>query len=128
MLHSFLLLLTVAGFTPADSVRPDTDVRQVALHHAAEIQQCYETHGLRVNPDLSGTVEIAATVLGAGRVDSVAITRSNLRGAGRDAVESCITAMVRNWRFERGPYATEIIVYPFDLVRDRGNVRAAGST
>lgn len=117
MLHILLLSLSLAA-APADSVRPDADVREVALHHAAEIQQCYETNGLRVNPHLSGTVEVEATVLPTGRVDSVAVSSSDLRGAGRREVEACITMVVHNWRYDRGPFAREVVVYPFSLTRD----------
>ncbi len=123
MLPILFLAISVQA-APVDSVRPDDEVRQVALRHAAEIQQCYETHGLRVNPNLSGTVEVQATVLSSGRVDSVAVS-SDLRGVGRSEVESCITMAVRNWRFERGAYIIETVVYPFNLVRDEARgVRA----
>lgn len=115
---SILLLTLSLGATPTDSVRPDADVREVALHHTSEIQQCYEANGLRVNPSLSGTIEVSATVLPDGRVDTAVVSRSELHGAGRGAVESCITMAVRNWRYDRGPFGTEIVVYPFTLQRD----------
>ncbi len=126
MLHILLAALAL-GAAPADSVRPDADVREVALHHATEIQQCYETNGLRVNPSLSGTIEVEATVLPTGRVDSVVVSASNLRGAGRAEVESCITMVVRNWRYDRGPFGTEIVVYPFSLMRDDSHVERAAN-
>ena len=103
-----------------DSVRLDVDVRLVALRHAAEIQRCYETEGLRINPGLGGMIEVEVTVVPSGRVQDAAVAASNLSGAGHQEVESCITSSVRNWRFEKGPFATETIVYPFNLVRDRG--------
>lgn len=109
------------GTQRADSLRPDSDVRLVALRHASEIRSCYETHGLRVNPGLGGRIEVELRVAPSGRVDSASVTASSLAGLGRAEVESCITASVKNWRFERGPFATEIIVYPFNLVRERGN-------
>ena len=105
-----------------DSVRPDVEVRLVALRHAAEIQHCYETEGLRINPALGGLIEVEVTVVPSGRVQEAAVSSSNLSGAGHQEVESCITSSVRNWRFEKGPFATETIVYPFNLVRDRGVV------
>jgi hypothetical protein len=110
-----------------DSLRPDVDVRLVALRHSAEIQRCYETEGLRVNPGLSGIIEVELTVAPSGRVEDAAISASGLAGAGRQAVESCITSTVRNWRFEKGPYAIETIVYPFNLVRDRGVISNTSS-
>lgn len=125
MLHTLVLSLAMASRLslmpqPADSVRPDTDIRLVALRHSSEIQRCYETEGLRVNPGLSGRVEVEVTVAPSGRVEDAAVSASALSGAGRREVESCITMTMRNWRFEKGPYAPETIVYPFNLVRDRG--------
>ena len=129
MLHTLLLVvalhaapapaLSAAFATPPDSLRADDEIRLVALRHASEIQHCYVTRGLSVNPSLSGIVEIELKVLPSGRVDSANVAASALAGPGREEVESCISATVKNWRFERGPFATETIVYPFDLVRDR---------
>jgi hypothetical protein len=125
MLHTLILSLAVASHVSLmpqqpDSVRPDVDVRLVALRHAAEIQRCYEAEGLRVNPGLGGMIEVEVTVVPSGRVQDAAVAASNLFGAGHQEVESCITSSVKNWRFEKGPFATETIVYPFNLVRDRG--------
>ena len=103
-----------------DSVRPDVDVRLVALRHAAEIQRCYETEGLRVNPGLGGMIEVEVTVGPSGRVEDAAVASSNLSGAGHHEVETCITSSVKNWRFEKGPFAIETFVYPFNLVRNPG--------
>jgi TonB family protein len=125
MLHTLLLSLAVASritlLRPSvepDSVRPDVDVRLVALRHAGEIQRCYESEGLRVNPGLGGMIEVEVTVSPSGRVDDASVSSSNLSGAGHQEVETCITSSVRNWRFEKGPYAIETIVFPFNLVRD----------
>ena len=124
MLHTLVLSVALASrlsLTPQlDSVRPDGDIRLVALRHSAEIQRCYETEGLRVNPGLSGMIEVEVTVAPSGRVEEAEISASGLSGAGRQEVETCITSTMRNWRFERGPFAPETIVYPFNLIRDRG--------
>jgi outer membrane biosynthesis protein TonB len=123
MLHTLLVSfalashMTVATQQP-DSLRPDTDVRLVALRHASEIQRCYEAEGLRINPGLGGVIEVEVTVAPSGRVEGAEVSSSGLAGAGRREVETCITSTVRNWRFERGPFALETIVYPFNLVRD----------
>lgn len=128
MLHTFVLSLALAGGVAAtpqrpDSIRSDLDVRLVALRHAAEIQRCYEDQGLRVNPGLSGMVEVEVTVAPSGRVQEANVASSALSGAGRVEVESCITTTMKNWRFDKGPYTTETIVYPFNLVHDRAAVR-----
>ena len=126
MLHTLFLSLALASrvslMPQPDSLRPDTDVRLVALRHAAEIQRCYETEGLRVNPGLGGMIEVEVTVAPSGRVEDAEVSASALSGAGHQEVETCITSTVKNWRFERGPFAIETIVYPFNLVRDRGVV------
>ena len=67
MLHTLVLSLALASRLTAmsqhsDSLRPDLDVRLVALRHAAEIQHCYENQGLRINPALGGMVEVEVTV------------------------------------------------------------------
>jgi hypothetical protein len=67
-------------------------------------------------------IEVEVTVLPSGRVQSASVASSALQGLGRDEVEACITTVVKNWRFEKGPFATETIVYPFNLVRERGTV------
>ena len=127
MLHAVLfaaLVHTLPVRSPADSVRSDDDVRQVALRHASEIKECYEAHGLKVNPSLGGTLEVELLVLPTGRVDSASVSRSQLAGPGKNEVEACVVGAVRNWRFERGNFRLESIVYPFQLRRDDA-VRAA---
>jgi TonB family protein len=126
MLHTLLVAALFAGHpAAADSIRSDHDVRQVALRHAAEIQRCYESEGLRLNPTLRGTVEVELIVLPTGRVGNASVQRSQLAGLGKHEVEKCVLTAVRNWRFDRGPYATEAIVYPFSLVRDQRVRRTA---
>jgi len=130
MLHLVLLASLLGGPIPraaADSVRPDDEVRQVALRHSTEIRQCYESRGLKVNPELSGTLEVELIVLPTGRVDSASVSASELAGPGKEEVESCVVENVRNWRYERGPFAKESIVYPFQLMRERAAAAAAAA-
>ena len=108
MLHTLFLSFALASrmaLLPQqpDSLRPDTE-------------------GLRVNPGLGGMIEVEVTVAPSGRVEGAAVSASALSGIGHQEVETCITTSVRNWRFEKGPFATETIVYPFNLVRNRGVV------
>ena len=118
-LFALLSALATSPSVPADSVRSDNEIREVVLRHAVALRGCYETEGLRRNPDLSGTVEVGLRILPVGRVDSVAIVRSELSGPGTKEVMSCIVRVARNWRFERGPFGVEEIVLPFVLKPDR---------
>lgn len=114
-----LLLALALGLPPrptaagADSVRSDADVHEVALRHAEDVQRCYESEGLRRNPALVGTLELELVVLPTGVVDSVRVDASTLDGPGDEEVARCLTVSARNWRFSRGPYDVEAIVFPF---------------
>lgn len=130
MLSSLLLAALVGASTPSvpsDSLRPDHEIRQVALRHATEIRNCYESHGLRVNPTLSGTIEVELHVLPTGRVDTATIAGSQLAGSGKQEVEECVLTVVRHWRFERGPFAKEAIIYPFQLTRNDERIQMRSS-
>jgi hypothetical protein len=124
MLHSLLAALALqvsAPVTPAsDSLRSDVEIRQTVLRNARDVRRCYESEGLRRDPSLAGSLEIALTVLPTGAVDSVEVADVALRGEGTREVTRCITTVARNWRFERGPYATETILLPFSLRPENG--------
>lgn len=126
MTHAFLLAvaLTVTPTPPAsaDSVRADHEVRQTILRHTSDVRRCYQSEGLRRNPSLSGAVELELTILPTGHVNSAAVAATSLVGPGVREVSVCLTTTARNWRFERGPYAVETVIFPFVLSPERGAV------
>ena len=95
-----------------DSVRQEVEVRATVLRHTPDVKRCYQDEGLRRNPDLKGKIEVELTILPTGTVDSVNVATS-LAGPGQHEVTSCVASRARNWRFERGPYAVETVVFPF---------------
>ena len=123
MLSSLALVLAlgttppslVAGPAAPDTIRADTEIRQVVLRNAGDVRRCYEREGLRRNPDLTGLVEIRMTILPTGRVDEVVLATSSMTGQGVDEVVRCIAKVARHWRFERGAYSVETVVLPFTL-------------
>lgn len=122
MLSLALSLLAIVGrptAQPTDSLRPDQDIRFVALRHAGDVRGCYEREGLRRNPSLQGTVEVSLTVLPTGAVDSVVVDSTHFDGPGAAEVVTCIRTLTRHWRFERGPFGVETLVFPFLLVPKR---------
>ncbi len=132
MLHSLALALAL-GTTPppaipapmpADTIRTETEIRQVVLRNAADVRRCYEREGLRRNPDLTGLLEIRITILPTGRVEDVALATSSMSGRGVDEVVRCIARVARHWRFERGAYSVETIVLPFSLTPAAAEPRA----
>jgi hypothetical protein len=98
---------------PGDSLRADREIRLVALRHVADVRRCYEREGLTRDPRLSGTLELTVTVLATGVVSDVGVSASDMTGIGAREVAMCLTTAVSNWRFDRGPYTVETIVFPF---------------
>jgi len=96
----------------ADSVRREIEVRETVLRHAPDVRRCYQDEGLRRNPELSGKIDLELTILPTGTVDSV-IVATSFAGPGQHEVTTCVASRARNWRFDRGPYAVETVVFPF---------------
>lgn len=108
-----------------DTVRADTEIRQVILRHTSDVRRCYEREGLRRNPRLTGQVEIRMTILPTGRVDDVTLAATDMNGRGTTEVVRCIARAARHWRFDRGAYSVETIVLPFSLTPEPARAAAA---
>jgi hypothetical protein len=108
-----LVLSSTSERLAADSVRSDRDIRLAALRHVADVKRCYEQEGLARNPSLAGTVDVRITVLATGVVSEASTSSEDMRGPGAREVAKCLATVVRNWRFERGPFVIETIVFPF---------------
>lgn len=121
MTPALLLAVALAVTNPApaqpvaDSVRTDVEVRTTVLRHATDVRRCYQDEGLRRNPSLAGQVELELTILPTGHVDEASVPATSLAGPGQKEVTVCIATRARNWRFQRGPYAVETVVFPFVL-------------
>jgi hypothetical protein len=115
--------------TPADSVRADVEVRATVLRHTTDVRRCYQEEGLRRNPSLAGELELALTILPTGHVNEVTVPTTSLAGPGQKEVAVCIATRARNWRFQRGPYAIETVVFPFVLSPEEASkVQAASNS
>ena len=122
MTPAILITLALLGPAPvnadsvplpvADSVRREVEVRETVLRHAPDVRRCYQDEGLRRNPELSGKIDLELTILPTGTVDSVNVATS-FAGPGQHEVTTCVASRARNWRFDRGPYAVETVVFPF---------------
>ena len=97
-----------------DSVRADRVIRETVLRHARDARRCYEMEGLRRNPALMSTIELEVTILPTGIVEH-AVARPDAARSGASEVASCLAVVARNWRFERGPFDVEVIVFPFSF-------------
>lgn len=85
-------------------------IQRVVREHRRELTACYESE-LQRNPDLEGTVSVEWVIAPDGSVAASQVESSTLSS---DAVESCITRRIRNWRFpEPRGGGTVRVTYPF---------------
>ena len=99
----------------ADSVRADRIIRETVLRHARDARRCYEMEGLRRNPMLRSTIELEVTILPTGIVEHAIAKPDGPTRSGASEVAACLATLARNWRFERGPFDVEIVVFPFSF-------------
>ncbi len=83
-------------------------LKRTIRRYEPSIRSCYEQE-LRRNPKLSGKVYIDFTIGVTGKVTRASVGRSSLKSR---AVESCIVARVRGWRFPKPPDGEVEITYP----------------
>jgi len=93
-----------AGIDPAET-------QALVRSHLPEIRRCYE-RGKMDDPELRGRVTLRISVAASGAVASAAVEASTLRSS---AVESCIVATVKGWRFPAPTGGPAVISYPFNL-------------
>lgn len=76
-----------------------SDLGNYVRGRQSQLQFCYTENGLKVNPSLAGTVNVAVTLTGAGTVTGVDITNRTWSGAGASETEACIKQKILGWRF-----------------------------
>jgi len=65
----------------------------------SQLQFCYSEYGLKVNPQLAGSVAVAVTLTAEGSVTGVDITKRTWSGPGSAEAESCIKQRISGWKF-----------------------------
>jgi hypothetical protein len=91
------------------SIDPEL-IRKVVHEHRAQIRTCYEQQ-LTSNPNLAGKLVSAWTIDPAGAVTEAHTQESTLRDR---AVETCVAAKIKTWRFPIPKGGGEVFVtYPF---------------
>ncbi len=87
-------------------------IRRVIKQHISQIRYCYERE-LQRTPGLFGKVATKFTISASGSVQSAQVSESTLKNR---AVEQCITARIRTWKFPKPKGGGIVIVkYPFIL-------------
>ncbi len=86
-----------------------SEVTRVVNSHIHEIQACYE-RSLINNPDISGRIVFDWTVTPEGGVTGVRVRSSTL---GSSEVASCISALIKKWKFTQPEGGEVTVTYPF---------------
>ena len=82
------------------------------------LQFCYREQGLKNNPNLAGTINVAITIASSGAVSDADITSRTWSGAG--GVESCILDKIRSWRFPSSSVGEGTYAFPFNFTPGGG--------
>jgi outer membrane biosynthesis protein TonB len=73
--------------------------------------------GLKTNPDLAGTINVAITLTGSGSVTDADVTGRTWSGAGSREAESCMLSRIRSWRFPSSANGGGTFSFPFNFTR-----------
>lgn len=89
-------------------------VEAVVRRNSGQLAYCYEK-ALQAQKDLRGRLTLEWVVASSGRVSRVSVASSSLRSK---AVENCVVASVKKWKFPRPVGGVNVDVsYPFDFGR-----------
>ena len=107
--------IDVAGFgAPTRDVGAlGTSVRE----HESQLRFCYDEYGLKVNPDLAGSVTVALTMTASGSVTNAKVTRRTWSGPGASEAEGCILEKARAWQFPPASSGAGTFEFSFNFSR-----------
>ncbi len=83
----------------------------------SQLRFCYVEYGLKANPSLAGTIDVAITITGSGSVSNAAITSRTWGGAGASEAESCIRSKIESWRFPSSSSGAGTYSFPFNFTK-----------
>jgi hypothetical protein len=106
-----------ASDAPAGRGRDVSELGTFVRQREAQLRNCYVQSGLRVNPNLAGTINIAITITGSGNVTGVDITSRTWSGAGSSEAESCIVSRIRSWKFPSSDLGGGTYAFPFNFTK-----------
>ncbi|MEP7067523.1 MAG: AgmX/PglI C-terminal domain-containing protein [Gemmatimonadota bacterium] len=83
----------------------------------SQLQFCYSEYGLKVNPQLAGSVSVAVTLTSEGAVTGVDITKKTWSGRGAAEAESCIKQRISGWKFPSSEHGGGTYSFSFSFSR-----------
>jgi hypothetical protein len=107
--------IDVAGFggPTRDVGALGTSVRE----HESQLRFCYDEYGLKVNPDLAGSVTVALTLTATGSVSAAKVSRRTWSGPGASAAEGCILQKAAAWQFPSSSSGAGTFEFSFNFSR-----------
>lgn len=107
-----------ASDAPPGRGRDVSELGTFVRQREAQLRNCYVQSGLRVNPNLAGTINIAITLTGSGNVTGVDVTSSTWSGKpGASESESCIVSRIRSWKFPSSDLGGGTYAFPFNFTK-----------
>jgi hypothetical protein len=83
----------------------------------SQLRFCYQENGLKVNPNLAGSITVAIDISASGPVQGARVTRRTWSGPGASEAEACILRTIRAWRFPSGAREAGTYAFPFSFTR-----------
>jgi hypothetical protein len=107
-----------ASTTPAGRGRDVSELGTFVRQREAQLRNCYVEYGLKTNPNLAGTINVAISLEGNGSVSDVDIVSRTWGGKeGASAAESCITSRIRSWKFPSSSLGGGTYGFPFNFTK-----------
>jgi len=101
-----------------DGARRDaSELGNFVRSHQEQLRFCYADRGLKVNPNLAGTINVSITLTGSGNVTDAEVTNRTWSSGGAAETESCIIQQIRSWRFPSASARGGIYSFPFNFTR-----------
>ena len=99
---------------------PGRDVSELGTFvrsRESQLRFCYVEQGLKVNPALAGTINVAITITPTGNVTGVNITNRTWSGPGSAEAEQCIRSRIRGWKFPSSASGGGTYSFPFNFTK-----------
>jgi TonB family protein len=108
----------VVAPTYIDGAKRDaSDLGTFVRSRQEQLRFCYAERGLKVNPNLAGTINVSITLTSSGNVTDAKVTNRTWSGSGAAEAESCIVQKIRNWRFPSASAGGGTYAFPFNFTR-----------
>jgi hypothetical protein len=97
--------------------RDVSDLGTFVRSRESQLRFCYVEQGLKVNPSLAGTVNVAISLTGSGNVTGVDIRSRTWSGPGSAEAEQCIVSRIRSWKFPSSAAGGGTYSFPFNFTK-----------